>query len=287
MERPGEVELKLLSQRFGFHPLAIEDCAQFDERPKFEDYDDHIFVVTHGFELRPEGTTEPHLLELHTFLGRNYLVTVHDGPLQPLNKVWERLETDGTAARRGVDFIRYLIADAMVDAFFPVVDHLASQIEEFEDALLGRYPSHNTFEDILQLKRLLVSLRRVLPPQRNVLAQLAKREGGHISDKTAPYFRDVYDHLLRINESVEANRDLLGHVLDAYQRTISQRTNEIMKRLTILSAIFLPLTFITGFFGQNFEGLPFGSTELMLLMLISCAVVPAGMLWFFLRSRWF
>ena len=119
-----------------------------------------------------------------------------------------------------------------------------------------------------------------------MLAQLAKREEGYISSKTAPYFRDVYDHLLRINESVEANRELLGNVLDAFQWTVSQRTNDIMKRLTIVSAIFLPLTFITGFFGQNFEGMPFDSHYLMLLMLASCAVVPVVMLWFFLRSKW-
>jgi len=284
---PSDVELSLLSEQFGFHPLAIEDCAHFDQRPKLEDYDDHIFLVTHGFELPPVIDPGPRLLELHTFLAKRYLVTVHDEAIVPLNSVWERLQSDQSAGRRGTDFIRYLIADAMVDAFFPVVDQFASRIEELEDALLNRGSDDNTLKEILQLKRLLVSLRRVLPAQRDVLAQLAKREGGHISDKTVPYFRDVYDHLLRISESVEGNRELLGNLLDAYHWTISQRTNEIVKRLTIVSAVFLPLTFITGFFGQNFEALPFGSTRLMLAMLVSCVVVPAGMLYFFLRSKWF
>lgn len=287
IERPSDVELSLLSDQFGFHPLAIEDCAHFDQRPKLEDYHDHIFLVTHGFELPPVPNPEPRLLELHTFLAKRYLVTVHDESLVPLNGVRERLQSDPSAGRRGTDFIRYLIADAMVDAFFPVVDQFASRIEELEDALLNRGSDRNTLREILQLKRLLVSLRRVLPAQRDVLAQLAKRERGHVSDKTAPYFRDVYDHLLRINESVEANRELLGNLLDAYHWTISQRTNEIVKRLTIVSAVFLPLTFITGFFGQNFEALPFGSTRLMLAMLVSCVAVPIGMLYFFLRSRWF
>lgn len=287
IENPEEAELKRLAQGFGFHPLAIEDCIHFDQRPKLEEYDDHIFVVTHGFELHSEAQSEPQSLELHTFLGKNYLVTVHDNPLRPLDAVWDRLKVDGTAARRGVDFVRYLIADAMVDALFPVVDQLAGEIEELEDSLLSRPRNADTLHDILRVKRLLVSLRRMLPAQRDVLAQLTKREEEYITDKTVPYYRDVYDHLLRVNESVEANRELLGNVLDAHQWTMSQRTNEIMKRLTIVSAVFLPLTFITGFFGQNFEGLPFSSNAMLAAMLVSCAVVPAAMLWFFLRSKWF
>jgi magnesium transporter len=287
IEKPTLDELKILEDRFGFHPLSIEDCTHFDQRPKLEDYDDHLFVVTHGFELNNEESGEPEPQELHSFLGAHYLVTVHDGPIQSLNNVWNRLEHDASAGKRGTDFIRYLIADAMVDAFFPLIDLIANQIEEIEDTLLDHGASHSTLRDILRIKRLLVSLRRVLPPQRDVLAQLAKREGGYISSKTAPYYRDVYDHLLRINESLEANRELLGNVLDAFQWTVSQRTNDVVKRLTIVSVIFLPLTFITGFFGQNFESLPFHSTGLMLFMLVCCAVVPVAMLWFFLRSKWF
>lgn len=287
VESPTDAELSLLGNRFGFHPLELEDCAHFDQRPKLEEYEDHIFVVTHSFTLPSRRDAEPDVLELHSFLGRNYLVTVHSGPLPPLNSAWDRLKIDGTAAGRGADFIRYLVADAMVDAIFPVVDQLATDIESLEDRLLGARLDESVLEEILRLKRLLISLRRLLPSQRDVLAQLAKRDFADVSGKTAPYFRDVHDHLLRLNESVEANRELLGNVLDAYQWTVSQRTNEIVKRLTIVSAVFLPLTFITGFFGQNFEDLPFESSELMVAMLASCLIVPAGMLWFFLRSKWF
>ncbi len=189
----------------------------FDQRPKLEDYDDHLFIVTHGFGL-----------------------------LSNLNKVWNRIESDATATRGRVDFIRYLIADAVVDAIFPVVDQLALQIEEIEERLMDNSSSRSTLKEMLRLKRLLVSLRRVLPTQRDVLSQMSKREGVLISEKTTPYFRDVYDHLLRINESVELNRELLGNVFEGFQWLASQRTNDIMKRLTIVIAIFLPLTFITG-----------------------------------------
>lgn len=287
LQRPDDRDLQLLREQFGFHALAIEDCAHFDQRPKLEDYGDHLFLVTHGFELREDNSVGQQPLELHTFLGRDYLVTVHDEQLRPLNDVWDRLANGPASAMLGVDFIRYLIADAMVDAYFPVVDYLAGRIEELEDALITSGSRGTPLGEILQTKRLLVSLRRVLPAQRDVLLQLSKRDSRHISGKTLPYYRDVYDHLLRILESVEANRELLGNVLDAYQWTVSQRTNEIVKRLTLVSAVFLPLTFITGFFGQNFAGLPFDSHGWMLAMLISCAAVPVAMLWFFLRSKWF
>ena len=127
----------------------------------------------------------------------------------------------------------------------------------------------------------------MISPERDVFALIAKRGEGRIGERTTVYFRDVYDHLLRIYEGVEASRDLLGNALDAYLWAASQRTNEIMKRLTLLSAIFLPLTFITGFFGQNFEGLPFDSHLMMGVMLVMGAVVPAGMIYFFRRSKWF
>lgn len=287
IEAPEEADLRLLAERFGFHPLAIEDCTHFDQRPKLEEYDDHIFVVTHAFEASSDSDWQPSILELHTFLSERYLVTVHDQPLRPLKDVWDRLVQDAAPARRGVDYVRYLIADAMVDAMFPVIDQLADQIEDIEDSLLSRAASPGAVKDILRIKRVLVSLRRMIPSQRDVLAMLCKREEKYISDKTVPYFRDAYDHLLRVNESLEANRELLGNTLEAHQWTASNRTNLIMKRLTILSAIFLPLTFITGFFGQNFEGLPFGSHAAMTGMLASLAVVPAAMLWFFRRSHWF
>jgi magnesium transporter len=287
IEAPTPAQMAVVAQRFRLHPLAIEDCLHFDQRPKLEEYDDHLFLVTHGFELRGEASSHPQVVELHSFLGDDFLITVHDDPLVPLDRIWQRLLADQTTARRGVDFIRYLLADAMVDALFPIVDQVAEQIDAIEDRLLRSTPDQAILEEILQIKRLLTAMRRVLPPQRDVLALLSKREDGFIRAKTAPYFRDVYDHLLRIHESLEANRELLGHVLDAHQWTVSQRTNVIMKRLTLVSVIFLPLTFITGFFGQNFEGLPFDSNRLMATMLIGCAVVPTAMLFFFLRSRWF
>jgi magnesium transporter len=203
-----------------------------------------------------------------------------------LDAVWDRLKGDGALFRRGVDFAGYLIADAIVDGFFPLLDDIAGQVDDVEDQVLGG--NHKVeMSDIFRLKRLLVQLRKVLSPQRDVFALLAKRGDGRIGQNTAVYFRDIYDHVLRIHERVEGTRDLLGNALDAYLWSASQRTNEIMKRLTLLSAIFMPLSFITGFWGQNFEGLPVKSNGFMIGMLVSCAVIPAGMIYYFRRSKWF
>jgi magnesium transporter len=281
----GDGELELLGERFGFHPLTIEDCAHFDQRPKLEEYGDYLFIVVHGLHC-PDGdprTLEP--LELHAFLGRGYLVTVHERPIPALDAAWRRLGSDAVTARRGADFMYYLVVDGMVDTNFAHLDLLSDALEAIEEAVLER-PDREDLARIFELKRTLVTMRKTLSPQRDVLATLAKRGSVYISDRTSLYYRDVYDHLVRIYESIDASRDLLGNALDVYLSMVGQRTNEIMKSLTILSAIFLPLTFVTGFFGQNFEHLPFGWDPLMWTMILACVALPITMLLWFKRRQW-
>lgn len=279
-------KLKVLSERFPFHPLAIEDCLHFDQRPKLESYSDHMFLVIHGFRVNGDKALTSSAVELHIFLGRDFLVTVHEYPLPELDAVWNRVAQDSSPLRRGPDYVCYLIADALIDGYFPVVDVIMAKIDQLEDRVLD-VSEEVILQDILDLKRLLVEMRRILSPQRDVLALLAKRGEGWIDEHTAIYFRDVYDHVLRLHEAVESAREMVANTRDAYLWSASQRTNEIMKRLTILSAIFLPLTFVTGFFGQNFEDMPFGNYGLMIGMLASCILVPAGMIYYFIRSKWF
>jgi magnesium transporter len=283
-------ELELLRQRFDFHPLTIEDCAHLDQRPKIEEYRDHLFLVTQGFECRGNKVHELVLEELHTFLGERYLVTVHAEEIASVEKTWRRAAEEPLLLERGVDFIYYLVADGIVDDNFPILDIIADELEELEDSVLSS-PKKGDLARIFELKHHLVSMRKVLSPQRDVLGLLTKRGDTRISDRTAIYLRDVYDHLVRINESIEANRDLLGNALDAYLSAVGQRTNEIMKYLTVMSAVFLPLSFIVGFFGQNFDNLPFvrdwvHSDRLMWTMVALCALVPAGMLAWFKTRRW-
>lgn len=280
------VQLAKLGERFGFHPLALEDCAHQDQRPKAEEYGEYLFVVTQGFACPGEELKALRWHELHTFLGPDYLVTVHDGDIPGLDLLWRRLQGEPSLLGRGADFVYYLLVDRIVDDNFPILDLIADALEEIEEAVLTK-TSREDLTRIFALKHQLVLMRKVLSPQRDVMALLAKRGDTRISEKTSLYFRDVYDHLARIVESIEANRDLLGNALDAYLSATGQRTNEIMKALAILSAIFMPLTFITGFFGQNFEGLPFDSRFVMGAMLASCLVCPVALLLWFKSRNWF
>ena len=290
LRSPDASDLELLRERFDFHPLTIEDCARFDQRPKLEEYRDHIFLVTQGFAAQGETIDELELHELHAFLGDRYLVTVHQGDIGALERVWLRLTGDPRLLGRGVDFIYYLVADGMVDQNFPILDVIADELEGLEDSVLDS-PRREDLQRIFELKHHLVSMRKVLSPQRDVLGLLAKRGDTHLDERTAVYLRDVYDHLVRINESIEANRDLLGNALEAYLSAVGQRTNEVMKYLTIMSAVFLPLAFVVGFFGQNFDDFPFlrgwvHSDALMWTMIAVCVATPIGMLAWFKHKDW-
>jgi magnesium transporter len=281
-----EATLALLGERFSLHPLTIEDCLHFDQRPKLETYDGYLFLVMQGFQIDWERIADAEALELHIFIGDGFLVTVHEHPFPALDTVWNRMTGDPRQAGNRSDQLCYLVADMVVDSYFPLLDELELRLDDLEDRVLEHKQAVGLGE-ILDFKRLLINLRKILSPQRDVLALLAKHGDGIVSERVSIYFRDVYDHVLRLHESVESVRELVGNIRDAHLWNASQRTNEIMKRLTILSAIFLPLTFITGFFGQNFEGLPFDSHSLMLLMLGSCITVPTVMMAYFVRSKWF
>lgn len=286
---PQDADLARLGERFGFHHLALEDCAHKDQRPKAETYGDYTFLVSQGFQCPGGDLDELRWYELHVFLARNYIVTVHDVPIPGLETVWKRVAGDEALLRKGVDFIYYLLQDHIVDDNFPILDLIADALEEIEDTVMTGTVSEEKLllGRIFGLKSRLVMMRKILSPQRDVMALLARGSDPHISERAAFYFRDVFDHLARIVESIESNRDLLGNALEALWSAQSQRTNEIMKALTLMSAVFMPLTFITGFFGQNFEHMPFGSDALMYTMVASCVLLPGALVWWFRKKRWF
>jgi magnesium transporter len=283
-----DAQLGVLGERFQFHPLTLEDCAHFDQRPKLEEHDGYMFLVTQGFHCQTEHVRELDLHELHTFLGDRYLVTVHTGNIGGLDEVWRRAAKDPKVLEKGVDFLYYLVADEMVDDNFPILDKVTDELDHLEDAVLSK-PRRQDLNRIFELKHHLVTMRKVLSPQRDVLGVVSRH--GQISERTAVYLRDVHDHLVRINESIETNRDLLGNALEAYLSAVGQRTNDIMKHLTIMSAVFLPLAFIVGFFGQNFDNLPFlkdwvHSDVPMWTMVVLCVATPVVMITWFKRRGW-
>lgn len=282
---PTSDELALLQDRFGFHQMAIEDCAQYDARPKFEPYDDHLFVVIHSLRPEPEDAMSLDARELHAFLSTSYLVTVHDHPIECVDAIWRRLAQEPSLVRRGTAYVYYLIADAAMASVFPWIEELIDRIETAEDELRDA-PNVTTLTQAYAIRRLLASIRRVIAPEREVFSAMAKFESAIVGKKLAPFYRSVHEDVSRLTELVETARDHVSNLREAHMAANSQRTNAIVHRLTVLSAVFLPLTFLTGFFGQNFEILPFHSRTLFYFALTLTVLTPTAMLIWFRRRGW-
>lgn len=283
---PDPASLDLLRQRFDFHPLAIEDCASFELRSKIEEYRNHLFIVLHTFTAPSGDPADLRIHEIHAFLSEDFLVTVHDNPVPATELVWRQAANNPEILSRGTAWAFYRTADAMVDAIFPVLEGLVKRVEKIETEVLESPEAHE-LKSIFGLRSTLVTVKRVLRPLRDVVGILSRRgEGGSVEPRTAMYFRDIQDHVLRSLEGIEETEGLIANVVDAYRYELSNRSNAIMAKLTIFSAIFLPLGFITGFWGQNFEHLPFGNDAMMISMLVSVAAVPIGLIAWFSRKGW-
>lgn len=278
--------VKLLGERFHFHPLTLEDCLHFDQRPKFESYDGYDFLVVHGFKIEWEALWQSTALELHIYITNKVIITVHEQPIPMLETLWQRVLGDGRLACQGTDYLCYLILDGLMDSYFPQIAEVEVKLDDLEERVLNS-AADVKLQEIFSFKRLLLELRQVLMPQRDVIGILARQSNQRFSERVEFYMRDVYDHALRLHGYIENARELVSNVRDAHLWAASQRTNEIMKRLTILSAIFLPLTFMTGFFGQNFTALPIENDQLFYATVAGCLLVPLVMLTYFVRSKWF
>jgi magnesium transporter len=282
---PDPDSLTLLRERFQFHPLALADCAHFQAQSKIEEYDGFLFIVLHTLTASPDDASAVRIHELHAFLTQDTLVTVHDDPLAAHEQTWNRAAADRSALAPGPSWALYVTADVMVDAIFPVIEQIAAELEELEETLLVRRVRRDPLR-IFRIKRTLLTMRRVIRPLRDAIATLTRRGDPRIGERAAIYFRDVHDHVIRCAESIEEAIALTSNAMEAYHYAVAQRTNEIIKRLTVMSAIFLPLTFITGFWGQNFAALPFDRESYLWLTLASMVIVPGGLFLWFTRKGW-
>ena len=232
--------------------MALEDALHFGQRPKLDDYGAYVFLVFYGAREHGPRDAAP-LLEVQMFISGHYLVTLHQDPLPALDEQRERL--DGLVLH-SEQFLIYRVFDALTDSFFPLLARIDEQIDELEAAILGG-PTDEQLQRLFALRRELVAMRKVVSPQRDLFArgidQIADLPGLMLDERD--YFRDVYDHLILISDLIDSYRDLLSGATDLYLSTISNRQNEVMKQLAIVGSIFLPLSFITGFFGQNFRWL--------------------------------
>lgn len=290
LEQPTREEaLAILRDLFHFHPLAIEDCLNTGyQTPKVDDFGSYIFIIAHAIHCRDDFTLVK-TQELNFFLGENYLVTLYlDEPVPPVTQLWDALEKDERITQNGSDFLFHSLLDYLVDAYMPVLDELDDQIESLEDRLLAK-PNAKSLQKILELKHTLMSLRRILSPQRELMNRLSRDDFPMIDQQSKIYFRDIYDHMVRFQDLVESLRDIVSGAMDIYLNSTSLRLNEVMKALTIVSTIFLPLSFIAGMFGMNFTQMipqwdwPYG----FLVFWIICICISGGMLLFFRKRGWF
>jgi magnesium transporter len=240
-------------ESFGFHPLAIDDALQETHSPKIDDWGNYVYLVLNYMRLN--GTSKSHweteVDELDIFLGPNYVVTHHDLPVPAIDAVLASVQRDQRPLHEGADHLLYKIIDNVVTDYMPIVERIDEEIDEIEDQVFDR-PTPRTLERLFALKRVLLAMRRILLPQREVLNKLARDDYAVIDRKDRIFFRDIYDHLVRLHDLNETMRDLVGGALDTYLSVINNRMNDVMKTLTIITTLFMPLTFVTGFFGMNF-----------------------------------
>jgi magnesium transporter len=237
---------------FGFHPLAIDDALQETHTPKVDDWGDYLYIVLSTFNYKQEnGIFESEIDELDVFLGENYVITFHDQLLTSVEDAWSACQRDVRHVQGGADHLLYRIIDSLVMGYMPLVEQIDAHIDQIEDEVFGK-PRPEILERIFTLKRLLLTMRRILVPQREVLNKLARDDYRVIDPRDRVFFRDIYDHLVRLHDLNENLRDLVSGALDTYLSVTNNRMNEIMKVLTIITTFFMPITFITGFFGMNF-----------------------------------
>ena len=252
-DAPTNEELRFLQEDLKIHHLTIEDVVNQNQRPKIESFEDYVYMAIHPLMHSKKWQIEPSELDL--LLGSHWIVSVHYGPLPGLienSHIHERL---ANALGRGTDFLLYTLVDLVVDSYFPILDEIEDEIDSLEDRLLARAQSAD-MNRLLAFKRSLVQVRRAVGPQREVFNQLTRHEFSFIRPENQVYFRDVYDHLLRITEELDSLRDILSSALEVHLASTSNQLNLTMKRLTAWGTIFVVITAIAGIYGMNFKFMP-------------------------------
>jgi magnesium transporter len=287
MEAPTEADERVLLEVFNFHPLTVEDCRENRHYPKIEEFPGYLYFIVHGVRA---DTSPDHFntIELDGFLGRNYVITYHHDMFRSINNVKQLIHTSPVACKRGAPFLLYQILDQIVDYYSPVLDDFDERIDTLEDDIFTlKSPNNQILVDIMDLKRGVLRLRRISSKQMEILYRMSRGEFSLIDQQMLPFYRDIYDHLIRVTDLAESYRDLISGALEAYLSVVSNRLNEIMKVLTIFSAIMLPLTFIAGVYGMNFEHMPELATRYGYFVVWAIMIVVAlGMLGLFWKRGW-
>jgi magnesium transporter len=287
MSEPTSEDENVLLNVFQFHPLTVEDCRENRHYPKIEEFPGYLYFIVHG--VRADTSSDRfNTIELDGFLGPNYVITYHHDEFRSINAVKQLLRTSPVVCRRGASYLLHQILDRIVDYYSPVLDDFDNRIDELEAKIFGGRSSNNEMlGDIMNIKRSVLRLRRISVKQLDVLLRISRGEFDLIPQALLPFYRDIYDHLGRVTDLAESYRDLIAGLLDAHLSVVSNRLNEVMKVLTIFSAIMLPLTFIVGVYGMNFEHMPELQSRYGYYVVWGAMItVAVGMLLFFRKRGW-
>jgi len=276
-------EAELLREAFNLHPLTAEDLVNQNTRIKVEDFTNYLFCVFYGIKKEKKIS----LVELDFILGKNFVITNHQKEVESYTSFKQNTEKVESLMKKGPDFIFHRLLDIEVDNFFPVLEGIDDEIEAIEDAVTKKVEPA-LMKKILNIKRTVVNIKKSALPQREKISFLAKNEHPFISRKATPYFRDIYDHSIRVSDSIDNYREGIGNTFDAYMSAVSNNMNEVMKVLSIIATIALPLSVISGIYGTNFAILPGSSFAYSFWAMIAAMVLlMSGMLYFFKRRGWF
>jgi magnesium transporter len=282
---PTSTDFEELAEEFGFHQLSIEDCRSEHQRPKIEEYTGYYFIVLYEAQLAgPDDRLE--LRELNIFLGKNFLVTVHSRPIRAIDTAARLWREWMDRADLGAGLIAYLLIDAIVDDYLPLLDLVSERMDDLEDSIFGEWRAE-VIEEIFLVKKKLLYLRRSITPLRDVFNIMLRREQPIFPREIHVYFQDVFDHLIRVADTIDTLRDMLSSTMDAYLSVSGNRMNKIMKRLTSISTILMSVTLIAGIYGMNFDLMPelkwrFG----YVYALLSMVVVGLALYWYLKKAEW-
>lgn len=285
-ENPSESDLLSLKKFVSLHPLTIEDILKSNKRPKINDFDDYLFLVVHlvGFENGKIFSTE-----IDFVLGKNFVFSFHLKPLKNLFEIKKELVSNPVLFRKGSGFLLYYVLDSFIDGLFLIVDKLTEGIDVVENEIFSSSFDSRTLAKLFRLKRNVVLFRKFVSPQREIMSFLYHHENGFIDKDKSVYFRDLFDNLVRIVEFIDTTRDMVSDAFDAYLSVVSNRLNEIMKVLTIIATVILPMTLVTGFYGMNVEFLEygvFGKTGTYFFALGFIFLIGFLMLFWFKKNKW-
>lgn len=287
-ERERAFASEILRDVFRFDYLTIEDCLETRHQPKIEVFPDYLYMIVHG--VKPDETSSANFVtkELDMFLGANFVVTFHTESFQSINEVKQQIQSSPFACQRGAAYLLHQILDRVIDLYMPIVDDFDNSINDLEDRIfLMKKGTNEMLSEIMNLRRSVARLRRISARQLDVLYRISRGEFPQIPKKLLPFYRDVYDHLLRISDLSESYRDLVSSLFDIHFSVIANRTNEVMKTLAIVSAIILPLSLIAGIYGMNFENIPeLRSPYGYYITIASMVVITTLMLAYFWRRGW-